>query len=84
MLGDLGRRAHDHSTGRGAGTLRVVGLLMTLLMLIGAAIQSMDVVGVQCYGSPNRKCSNLPSQLGFLQNWNVGERLALLSACLMW
>jgi hypothetical protein len=79
------RAAHAEDTAgwrrgaRGGATLRVVGLLMTLLLTTTAAIIPMDLVGIQCYASTDRACSNLPSQIGFLKNWNVGERLALLS-----
>ncbi|PZS26609.1 MAG: hypothetical protein DLM58_20430 [Pseudonocardiales bacterium] len=65
--------------GRGGATLRVVGLLMTLLLTTASAIVPMDLVGIQCYADKERACSSIPSQLGFLAHWSVGERLALLS-----
>ncbi|WP_152530393.1 hypothetical protein [Rhodococcus sp. JG-3] len=63
----------------GAATLRVAGLLLTLLMAMTAASIVLDLVAVQCYPSSGQRCSNIPSQLDFLERWPQSRRLALLS-----
>lgn len=66
--------------GRGAASLRIAGLMLTLLLAVSATTIAVDLIGVQCYGSDSTKlCTNLPSQLDFLGNLTQSRRLAVLS-----
>lgn len=66
--------------GRGAASLRIAGLMMTLLLAVSATSIALDLIGVQCYASDStRLCTNLPSQLDFLGSLTQSRRLAVLS-----
>jgi len=68
----------DASAGRGASTVRIAALLLTLLFVTAAATVSLDLVGVQCFAGGQKLCRNLPKQSDFLAGWTVTRRLALL------
>ncbi|ORA18711.1 hypothetical protein [Mycobacterium asiaticum] len=66
--------------GRGAASLRIAGLMLTLLLAVSATTIALDLIGVQCYdGNSTRLCTNLPSQLDFLGDLTQSRRLAVLS-----
>jgi hypothetical protein len=65
---------------RGAPSLRLAGLMLTLLMAMTAAVITLDLVAVQCYDGAHQVCTSLPSQLKFLKDWPQTRRLALLGA----
>ncbi|MDT5013301.1 MAG: hypothetical protein QOH57_4918, partial [Mycobacterium sp.] len=67
--------------GRKAASLRIAGLMLTLLMAVSASTVVLDLVAVQCYkpGSNQLLCTSLPSQLDFLGTMSQTRRLALLS-----
>ena len=65
---------------RGAPSLRLAGLMLTLLMAMTAAVITLDLVAVQCYDGAHQVCTSLPSQLKFLKEWPQTRRLALLGA----
>lgn len=64
---------------RGAASLRLAGLLLTLLMAVTAAVIVLDLVAVQCYRGDKLICTNIPSQLGFLATLEQTQRIAVLS-----
>jgi len=63
----------------GAATLRLIGVLMTLLVTAAVIVVSMDDVATQCYADEQHECKNLPSLVGAIGHWSPAERLALLS-----
>ena len=65
--------------GRGAASLRIIGLLLTLFATVSIAEIPMDLVGVQCFHDETATCGNLPKQVRFLHSWDTSQRLALLS-----
>lgn len=65
--------------GWGAATLRVAGLLVTLLFVVTASAVVLDLVAVQCYVGDTKVCTVLPSFVDFLTGWGQSRRLALLS-----
>jgi hypothetical protein len=65
--------------GRGAASLRVAGLLITLLMTVTASVVALDLIAVQCYVGGTKVCTALPSLLDFLTGFGQARRLALLS-----
>lgn len=69
-----------HATVRsGAATLRLIGVLMTLLVTAAVIVVSMDDVATQCFADKQHECKNLPSLVGAIGHWSPAERLALLS-----
>lgn len=73
------RRIADWN-GWGAATLRVGGLLLTLLLVVTACAVALDLVAVQCFVGKTKVCTALPSALDFLITMGQARRLALLSA----
>lgn len=77
--------------GHGAASLRVAGLLITLMMAVTASVIALDLIAVQCYVDlrttaagavvfdPTKVCTVLPSWLDFLTGMGQARRLALLS-----
>lgn len=63
----------------GGASLRLAGLLLTLLGAITAGVLSLDYLGVQCFSSTVQRCTSLPDWAGFLYSWSLSRRLALLS-----
>jgi hypothetical protein len=79
--GDVGEAAAWESRrGQGAGTIRLFGLLLTLLLVVTACEVSIDLVAAQCYDGDRVRCTNLPSVLDVFASWGPGPRLALFSA----
>jgi hypothetical protein len=77
---DKGRAASGGpGSWRGAASLRLAGLLLTLLMAITAAVIALDLVAVRCYRDNTLVCTNIPSQLGFLTNLEQTKRIAVPS-----
>lgn len=78
-----GERSHRDGLrhGRGAASLRIAGLILTLLMAVSASTIALDLVAVQCYDPDSNQllCTSLPSQLGFLGTISQTRRLAVLS-----
>ncbi|NLG55251.1 MAG: hypothetical protein GX542_06330 [Rhodococcus sp.] len=72
-----GRRLdHGRSTRpdpRFAGTLRLAGLLLTLLLATSASVIALDLFAVQCSGG---QCAAVSGVLGFADEWTIGQRLA--------
>jgi hypothetical protein len=66
--------------GQGAGTVRLFGLFLTMLLVTTACEVAIDVVGAQCYQGNQVRCTNLPSLTNVFASWGVGPRLALFSA----
>ena len=66
--------------GQGAGTVRLFGLFLTMLLVTTACEVAIDVVGAQCYQGRQVRCTNLPSLMNVFASWDVGPRLALFSA----
>lgn len=74
-----------------AASLRVAGLLTTLMMAVTATVITLDLIAVQCYVDlttnaagqqvfdPTRVCTVLPSWLDFLTGMGQARRLAVLS-----
>ena len=65
--------------GWGAATLRVAGLLITLLLAVTTSAIVLDLVAVQCFVGETKVCTALPSFLDFLSRMGQARRLALLS-----
>lgn len=63
---------------RGAPSLRLAGLLLTLLMATTTAVVTLDLIAVQCYDGTRQVCTNLPTQMNFLAGWGQTRRLAIL------
>lgn len=80
--------AHTISTGRGAGTLRMYGLLLSLLFVTTAATVALDMVARQCFGAGQgggpaavqSGCPGVRTVLAPLAGWGAGARDALLMA----
>lgn len=66
--------------GRGARSVRVFGLALSLLVVTAAAAVALDVVGTQCFGADGVVCSNLPTWATWLGELSWSERLVVLSA----
>ncbi len=60
-----------------AGTLRLAGLLLTLLLATSVSVVALDLIAVQCAG---RSCAVVSGPLGFADSWTVGQRLAAASS----
>ncbi|HET7475609.1 MAG TPA: hypothetical protein VFJ97_06235 [Dermatophilaceae bacterium] len=69
----------DHQNRNAGGPLRFAGLLLTLLTATTASVVSLDLLAVQCFSASDNPCSGLPSWAGFLYDWSLSRRLALLS-----
>lgn len=80
--------AHTISTGRGAGTLRMYGLLLSLLFVTTAATVALDMMARQCFGTGPvgesaavaSTCPGARAALAPLSGWGPGARDALLLA----
>lgn len=80
--------AHTISTGRGAGTLRIYGLLLSLLFVTTAATVALDMIARQCFGTGpsggpaalQAGCPGARTVLAPLAGWDAGARDALLMA----
>ncbi|HXD28741.1 MAG TPA: hypothetical protein VN621_08280, partial [Arthrobacter sp.] len=76
--------AHTISTGRGAGTMRLYGLLLSLLFITTAATVALDMVARQCLDAalpetgPAATCPGAASVLAPLAGWGGGAREAIL------
>jgi uncharacterized membrane protein len=73
------KAAWEQRRGQGAGTIRLFGLLLTLLLIVTVCEVSIDLVGMQCYDGDRVGCTTLPSVLDLFAGWGVGPRLALFS-----
>jgi hypothetical protein len=78
--GDGGAAAWARRRGQGAGTIRLFGLLLTMLLVTTACEVAIDVVGAQCYQGNQVRCTNLPGLMEVFASWGLGPRLALFSA----
>jgi len=65
--------------GATAGAMRIFALCLTLLVLGGAAVVSLDLVATQCFADSQRWCSRLPAALDGLAAMSHGQRLAVAS-----
>ncbi len=73
--------------GRGAKSIRVFGLVLSLLLTASVAVVALDVVGTQCIvdrgtdGTEKAEvvCSGMPTWLGWLTGYSWSERLVILS-----
>ncbi|WP_372698140.1 hypothetical protein [Arthrobacter sp. JSM 101049] len=76
--------AHTISTGRGAGTMRLYGLLLSLLFITTAATVAWDMIARQCLdaaqpeGSPAATCPGAATVLAPFAGWSGGAREAVL------
>lgn len=76
--------AHTISTGRGAGTMRLYGLLLSLLFITTAATVALDMVARQCLDAalpgtgPAATCAGAASVLAPFTGWSGGAREAIL------
>jgi hypothetical protein len=71
-------RPRDWRHARGAPSMRIFGLLLTLLMVMTASIVVLDLVSVQCFPRSPTRCGALPKALDFLSRMGQTQRLALL------
>lgn len=71
--------------GRGAGSVRLFGLGLTLLVVIAAQVVSLDLVGTQCFRTQRgaepdaARCPALPAFLASLEAFTWSQRLAVMS-----
>jgi hypothetical protein len=65
--------------GRGARSIRVFGLALSLLLVTALSTVTLDVVGTQCFGPDGAACPALPDWLTWLGQFTWSERLVLLS-----
>lgn len=76
--------AHTISTGRGAGTVRLYGLLLSLLFITTAATVALDMIARQCLDAtapgagPVAACPGAASVLAPVTHWSAGARDAVL------
>lgn len=78
--------ARTISTGRGAGTMRLYGLLLSLLFVTTAATVALDMIGRQCFATATSavgagvelSCPGARLMLSPLAAWGPGTRDALL------
>ncbi|MGD9957972.1 hypothetical protein [Nocardioides sp.] len=67
----------------GARAVRTSGLLLTVFLILGACVVSIDMVGWQCYRYGVVRCGRLPDQLDFMAALTSLQRLAVGSVAPM-
>ena len=64
--------------GTGAATVRIFGLLLTLIGVAAFCSVAIDLIAVQCFPDPKHVCASLPSPFELLKDRDRDERTAIL------